>query len=99
MICAKISLEAGGGWLGHTFFLVEHPILKNKTLSTNSINQVEKFCKSNNLFFDKEELLDILSKLKFDSKLGWIVPHEKLNKNLPISSANKYLKEIQKNYF
>lgn len=93
-LLADISLQAGGGWEGHTFFLVKHPISQAQ-LSTNSYESVKNFCNTHNLMEDPE-IEVFLSKLHFDEKYGWLVPKEHIEKYSPVTSAIKYLREIQK---
>lgn len=93
-LLADISLHAGGGWEGHTFFLVKHPVTK-KQISANSLKEVKNFCKENNLEIDPI-LFDVLANLEFDQKYGWLVPKRSVDKQFPVSSSNKFLKEISK---
>lgn len=93
-LLADISLHAGGGWEGHVFFLVKHPIT-GQQLSTNSLGCVKKFCQEQNLCEDPEVMV-FLNKLEYSDKYGWLVPKQFVEKHTPVSSANRYLKEIQK---
>lgn len=93
-ILADISLHAGGGWEGHVFFLVKNPIT-NQQLSTNSYGSVKKFCRDHNLSEDPEIMI-FLNKLEYSEKYGWLVPKAHIEKYTPVSSASRYLKEIQK---
>lgn len=99
MICAEILIYAGGGWNGHVVFQVVNPITK-KRIATNFLVDVELFCQKQNLYFDRETMVnEILPKLNYDPKYGWLVPIEKIEEHTPWSSASKYLKEIQKDLF
>jgi len=91
---AEITLHAGGGWTGHTFFRVKHPITQ-KSLHTNSIQAVISFCAEHNLFFDREFVSKVTDKLDWNSKYGYLVPDRELDKNLIVTSAQKYLNRIQ----
>jgi hypothetical protein len=93
LIC-EYEVNAGGGWNGHVWFMVTHPITK-KSLRTNFIQDVVAFCEKNNLCLDPEIYL-IIMKLDFSEKYGHLVPLEHIEKNAPWSSASKYLKEIKK---
>lgn len=98
MLCAYIEAIAGGGWEGHVFFRIINPITK-KSLSTNSIKSAEIFCIQEKLYYDRTLVLEILKQLTYDPKYGWLVPKEHINQNTPISSAQKYLTDIQKELF
>lgn len=94
MLLSKIVMHAGGGWEGHVFFRVEHPISK-VGLSTNVWENVEDFCKEHNLEVDDEIKMVMDNHLEYNSKYGWLVPQKFLNKNLIVTSAMDYLKQIQ----
>jgi FAD/FMN-containing dehydrogenase len=93
-LLADIRLHAGGGWEGHVFFLIKHPITENQ-LSTNSYESVKRFCQEHNLTEDPEIQI-FLSKLEYDENYGWLVPKQFLEKSAIISSASRYLQDIQK---
>jgi len=93
-LCANLSLHAGGGWLGHVFFLVAHPITGIEG-RFNSLVEVEQFCRNHNLHLDRTTLVsEIFPKLSYDPKYGWTVPLDKIDKNRPVSTANHYLSEL-----
>lgn len=93
-VCALISLHAGGGWLGHVFFLVSNPIT-GQELRTNSLVEVEEFCKKQNLYFDRHTMInDVFPELTYDLKKGWLVPKPKIDESHPISSANQFLSKL-----
>lgn len=93
-LLADVTLHAGGGWLGHTFFLVKHPISKEQ-LSTNSYENVKAFCLQHNLAEDPEIEI-FLSHLEYSEKYGWLVPKKHIDQQYPSSSANQFLRNIQK---
>ena len=97
-LTAIIELHAGGGWEGHTFFLVKHPLTGEYIARTNFLEQVESACVENNLIFD-ESIKDILYKSLIKTDRGYVVPPEHLNKSEIISSCSRYLKKIQEDYF
>lgn len=93
-LMADVTLHAGGGWEGHVFFLVKHPITQEQ-LSTNSFGSVRKFCEKHQLQEDPE-IVEFLTKLEYSEKYGWLVPKQYLDARQIVTSAYNYLKEIQK---
>lgn len=94
-----IEMHAGGGWEGHVFFLVKHPLSGEIIARTNFIKQVESACEEHGLVFDESIKQVIKEKLVEDPQYGVLVPKEHLNKHLIVTSAQEYLNKIQKEYF
>lgn len=94
-----IEMHAGGGWEGHVFFLVKHPLTGEIIARTNFLQQVESACEEHGLVFDESIKQVIKEKLVEDPKYGILVPKEFLDKNQIWSSASDYLRKIKEEYF
>ena len=98
MVCAEITVHANGAREGLVFFRVVNPI--NKThIHTSFIMEVQNFCETQNLFFDRDLVDQLLAKLTYQHGNGWLVPKEHIDSHTPISSANKYLRSVETDLF
>lgn len=97
-LTATIELHAGGGWEGHTFFLVKHPISGEYIARTNFLEDVERACAEHGLHFD-DSIKEILYKSLKKTEYGYVVPPEHLDKSQIVSSCSRYLKKLQEDYF
>ncbi len=87
----KIKINCGGGWEGHVFFRATHPDNEDIYITTNRLEDVEKFAKSNNLKMDEKFKNLVVKKLQH-SKDGFIVPIDQIDELYPISSCSNFLK-------
>ena len=99
--CPTISLHAGGGWSGHTFFKVDLIDFQGNEISDyshfNTLQEVKNYCLQYGYDIDIEEVRKILKNFLISDPKNediWLVEKDKLEPHREITSCQKYLTKV-----
>lgn len=93
----SLTIEAGGGYVGHVFFLLNYED-RGLYRSSNTLEALYDYGKENGLYIPIDKIKKIIGEdLKEQDNGCFLIDKDLIDKNAPISSANKYLKKINEN--
>lgn len=90
----SFTIEAGGAYLGHVFFLLKY---ENRDLycSSNTLNEVVDYGRENGLYIPVDKIKKVIKDFLIEQENGsYIIDSSNLDSKSPITSGIRYLKSV-----